>query len=469
MTELKSYIQQLLQKYRIDVAINHLPLIDAFADNETAIEAYSQIKNAQKAMLDKWKEQTQIEDIKSRQIVLSNGTVNKPYEFVLNFEQLKFTDIIGDYNIEAYEKAGITFSKEENKISGIPKEAGEHILLFNFKLKNEGQEKPFHTKEIKLIINPDPKSLWKNEPTPTDIEYYKPDNVSASFDFDAKKLIVGSKRGRSHAHEAKPRDDAFEFLYHEETGWGIIAVADGAGSVKFSRKGSEIACETVVEYFKNVDKEKLKEIETTIADVLQEATEENKRKLSSHFIEQLGNAAFAAQKNIREEAIKKEREIRDYSTTIIFALIKRYENKFVIASFWVGDGGIGIYNKGSNEVFVLGTPDSGEFAGQTRFLTMSDIFAGGAYANRVRFKIVEDFTALILMTDGITDAKFQTDANLNKIEKWNEFWEDLNGNNQDNRKVGFSKPIEETEQDLMMWLDFWSAGNHDDRTIAILY
>jgi hypothetical protein len=88
------------------------------------------------------------------------------------------------------------------------------------------------------------------------------------------------------------------------------------------------------------------------------------------------------------------------------------KTKYVIASFWVGDGGIGIYNKEKNEVFVLGTPDSGEFAGQTRFLTMSDIFADGAYANRVKFKIVEDFTALVLMTDGITDPKFQTDNNL---------------------------------------------------------
>ena len=161
--------------------------------------------------------------------------------------------------------------------------------------------------------------------------------------------------------------------------------------------------------------------------------------------------------------------MRDYSTTLIFALIKKYDTKYVIASFWVGDGGIGIYNKEKNEVFVLGTPDSGEFAGQTRFLTMSDIFAEGAYANRVKFKVVEDFTALVLMTDGITDPKFQTDNNLSRIEKWNELWADLEGANQDNCKVDFTKPIEEVEAELMTWLDFWSPGNHDDRTIAILY
>ena len=469
MTELKTYIQQLLQRDNINIEKHHLPLLDVFAENETAIESYNQIKNAQQTMLDKWKEQTQIEDVKVKQIALSNGTVNKPYEFVFDFEQLKFTDIISDYNIEADEKTGITFSKEENKISGIPQEAGEHILLFKFKLKNDDDEKPFHTKEIKLIINPDPKSLWKNEPTPTDIEYYKPDDVSAHFDFGSKKLIIGSKRGRSHAHEAKPRDDAFEFSYNEESGWGIIALADGAGSAKYSRKGSEIACETIIEFFKNIEKEKLQEIETAIQNFLSEETDENRNVLSGLLSTQLVTASFTAQQNIKEEATKKEVAIRDYSTTLIFALIKKYNNKYLITSFWVGDGGIGIYNKDKNEVAVLGTPDSGEFAGQTRFLTMSEIFADSSVYNRIKLKVVEDFTALILMTDGITDAKFQTDANLNKIEKWNELWEDLNGNNQDNGKVDFKKPIEETEQDLMAWLDFWSAGNHDDRTIAILY
>ena len=85
---------------------------------------------------------------------------------------------------------------------------------------------------------------------------------------------------------------------------------------------------------------------------------------------------------------------------------------------------------------------------------MSDIFSEGAYANRVKFKVVEDFTALVLMTDGITDPKFQTDNNLSRIEKWNELWADLEGVNQDNCKVDFSKPIEEVEliNSLMMAL-----------------
>lgn len=468
MSEIKPYIEQLLQKFRVNIEKHHIPLFDAFVKDESVIESFNLIKNTQVAMIDKWKEKTQVEDIKAKQIVLSNGTVGKPYEFIFDFAQLKLNDI-GDYNVEADEKIGIAFSKAENKISGVLKEAGEHTLTFNFKLKTDSEEKPFHKKEIKLIVNPDPKSLWKNDPTPSDIDYYKPDDVSASFEFGEHKLIVGSKRGRSHAHEAKPRDDAFEYMFHDETGWGIIAVADGAGSAKYSRKGSEIACESVIEFFKNLEKETIGEIESSIQRYLSDESDENRNKLSSLLGGQLVKAAFTAQQNIKEEATKKEAEVKNYSTTLIFALVKKYQNKYLIASFWVGDGGIGIYDKDKNEVSVLGTPDSGEFAGQTRFLTMNDIFADSSVYNRIKLKVVENFTALILMTDGITDPKFQTDSNLNKIEKWNELWDDLNGNNQDNCKVDFSKSLEDAEKDLMNWLDFWSPGNHDDRTIAILY
>lgn len=468
MSELKPYFEQLLQKHRVNVAKHHIPLFDAFVNEESIVESFNLIRNTQLTMIDKWKEKTQVEDIKAKQIPLSNGTVGKSYEFTFDFAQLKFSDI-GDYNIEIDEKVGLTFNKEENKISGVLKEAGEHILVFNFKLQNAKEETPFQKKEIKLIVNPDPKSLWKNLDSDRTDPYWKEDNIAGHLSFDSKNLVVGSKRGRSHAHEAKFRDDAFEFSFHEQNGWGIIAVADGAGSAKFSRKGSEIACVSVLDYFAGVKDEKFVEIESAIRAYLTEQNEETLKAISSQFITHLGSAALSAQNNIRLEATAKSAEMRDYSTTLIFALVKKYDSKYVIASFWVGDGGVGIYHKDKQELSVLGTPDSGEFAGQTRFLTMSDIFAEGAYANRVKFKVVEDFTALVLMTDGITDPKFQTDNNLNRIEKWNELWADLEGANQDNCKVDFSKPIEQVETELMTWLDFWSAGNHDDRTIAILY
>jgi serine/threonine protein phosphatase PrpC len=468
MSQVKSYIEQLFKKHNIEVAKRHFFLLEDFIKDNSVVEAFSTIQKKQASMVDLWNEKIRIDDIRTKQLILPNGTVGRPYEFVFDFFKLGINGI-GDYNLAIEEKVGISFNKNENKITGVLKEAGEHKILMNFKLLNADDKKPYHQKEIKLIVNPDPKSLWRPLPSDQNDKYWKKDNDSAHLNFGSKRLVIGSKRGRSHAQEGKFRDDAFDFCYHDETGWGIIAVADGAGSAKYSRKGSEIACETIIEYFKDIDKEKLRELETSLDEVFTEPTEESQKKLSGYFIEHLGKAAFLAQLKIRDEAILKHVEIRDYSTTLIFALIKEYKNKFIIASFWVGDGGIGIYSKEKKEVMVLGVPDSGEFAGQTRFVTMSDIFANGAYANRVRFKIIEDFTAMILMTDGITDPKFQTDANLNRIEKWDELWADLEGINQDNYGINVTKPVEQVEMELMQWLDFWSPGNHDDRTIAILY
>ena len=65
--------------------------------------------------------------------------------------------------------------------------------------------------------------------------------------------------------------------------------------------------------------------------------------------------------------------------------------------------------------------------------------------------------------DGISDPKFETDANLNKIEKWNDLWENIG------KEVELADDNSESQYQLLKWLDFWSPGNHDDRTIAILY
>jgi serine/threonine protein phosphatase PrpC len=180
----------------------------------------------------------------------------------------------------------------------------------------------------------------------------------------------------------------------------------------------------------------------------------------------VGKAAFEAFKAICGEAVKEQCKPKDFATTLILSICKKFDFGWFVGAFWVGDGGIGIFNREKQELKILGEPDGGEFAGQTRFLTMQEIFSDRV---RTRFEIVEDFTAIILMTDGVTDPKFETDANLNRIEKWNELWDDLNGKNDDGLQVDFTDDNEQSAEQLLKWLDFWSKGNHDDRTIAILF
>ncbi|MES2732456.1 MAG: PP2C family serine/threonine-protein phosphatase, partial [Bacteroidota bacterium] len=377
---------------------------------------------------------------------------------------------IATFDISGFEHTGLTYETETGLLSGIPTEKGEHPVLFLFKLKTSAEDSAFHEKKLLLIVNPNPKSLWQDLPSDQTDPYWKPDAATAAFDIGDRKLVIASKRGRSHAHEGKFRDDDFDFAFFEESGWGILAVADGAGSAKYARQGSKIACEAIIEFFREkLTPEQNQEFEAIIQSFNQDRNEENQKKLSRIVIDHLGKAAHFAHLQINEEALRNSAVIKDYSTTLEFCLLKKYDFGYFVTSFWVGDGGIGIYNREKLEVIALGVPDGGEYAGQTRFLTMPDIFANESFYRRFSIKIVEAFTAVILMTDGITDPKFQTDANLLKVEKWNELWDDLGGNNADNVKVSFDKTNTEIENELLTWLDFWSAGNHDDRTIAIIY
>jgi hypothetical protein len=80
--------------------------------------------------------------------------------------------------------------------------------------------------------------------------------------------------------------------------------------------------------------------------------------------------------------------------------------------------------------------------------------------SRIRLAYVDDFKALVLMTDGISDAWFHTDSNLFKKEKWDELWQEIKSNQ--------SQESEMSSVKLLDWLDFWVKGEYDDRTIVIL-
>ncbi|NMB80670.1 MAG: protein phosphatase 2C domain-containing protein, partial [Ignavibacteria bacterium] len=369
--------------------------------------------------------------IKNKNIIIPNGKVNQDYCFLFKIEELGLTEI-GDYWFEGLEAIGLAFYSDTNEIKGKPIVAGDHKIKLKIKRNDWSDGKPLFERQITFIINPDPKSLWKNIPTPSDIEYYKPDSAKCFVKVEStvnhfctkktakKDMVAASQRGRSHAQEGKPRDDDFNIRYLSEVDWYILTVADGAGSAKYSRKGSEIACKTIVEVCEQLIKEKKIEFENIINDYNTEKSDERRKKIGDFLYSILGNSVFKAVKNIEEEAKKTNRPLKDYSTTLIVSICKKFEFGWFVGAFWVGDGGIGIYNKDTNFLKILCEPDSGVYAGQTRFLTMPEITQPIELYRRLRFDIVDDFTALILMTDGITDPKFETDANLLKVEKWNE-------------------------------------------------
>jgi serine/threonine protein phosphatase PrpC len=418
--------------------------------------------------IDKEKDLAFENQIKAKQIVLSNGKMNQPYSCPFDISTFGIAEI-GDFVLIGLDSIGLTYDRDAKEIKGVPTLSGDHKIKIEIKRTDWSEGKPKFVRELNLIINPDPKSLWNNLPTPKDIEYYKPDEDKLFVKIDAingeprKDMVAASQRGRSHAHEAKARDDDFQLYYDNDNEWYILAVADGAGSAKSSRKGSAIATQVAVDVCKTQINQHNEEFCKLIKGFSEDKSDENRKKFGDYLYTIVGSSIFKAYKAIEDEAKIKGNPIKDYSTTLIFSICKKFSFGWFVGAYWVGDGGIGIYNKETQFLKVLGETDGGEFAGQTRFLTMAGMTEPTELYRRLRFDIVDDFTALILMSDGITDPKFETDANLLSIEKWNELWQDLSN------EVDFSDDNEASADQLLKWLDFWSPGNHDDRTIAILF
>lgn len=415
-------------------------------------------------------------EIKNLGIRLPNGTAKKAYQTSFSLP----TDKIYDIQLIGAEEIGLSLSVGEGRecmVSGVPAKAGD----FNLRLRYSTVEGEAPSELVlPIAFNPDPRSLWKDIPTDPKVPYYKPDAVEEYVEVRAgsdgtprKDMVAASKRGRSHAQEGKARDDHFNLFHCDTSDWYIMAVADGAGSARYSRKGSQIACETVVDHCRNLLMDN-GDFENAIK--AYNADRDNailRNTLTRYVYDIVFKGAVEAHEAVNRYArLDPTLRPKDFATTLMFAICKKYDFGWFIASFWVGDGAMCLYDEKNCTAKLLGVPDEGEFSGQTRFLTMPEIFRDkDVFAKRLRMSIVPDFSALVLMTDGVSDPMFETDRNLNDFGKWKEFFATLkNGFPEDGiGGVDLADDNPEAAGQLLRWLDFWSPGNHDDRTLAILY
>lgn len=461
------------------------------------------------------------------QVVLPVGTVGTPYECAIDFSSKDLTDNFGGIeivgaNISTKMKSlGLSCCKTEGKqteikIIGTPTTDFDEKLYFliihpDFKkdapknvVGEEGTRISFtqypkeyvHSKS--LLLNPDPRSLWNNLPVEDYEGYENADDVSNGTVIPGLTLevIAASKRGRSHEHVGKPRDDCYYMEFDASTGWNYVVVADGAGSAKFSRKGSELACQTIV---KTLRASLSPEVTEAIFSKEQMASGRWRNEflknrgqmdpmLENEFVEEtqldkiFRNAVYYAHKAIESEATERQAALKDYHTTLLcaaFRFIKEL-NTFFIVSYWVGDGGAALFADNSsadspwNDVLVLGEPDGGEFAGQTRFLTMPSELFPEAVRKRLRFSFCDKIEAMLLVTDGITDPFFPSESAVCNRELWKEFYEQKLKHGCVEEPNGcpilddsVTSPQEKAVA-LLKWLEFWSKGNHDDRTVLIV-
>ncbi len=347
---------------------------------------------------------------------------------------------------------GLSFDAAQGELHGIPTSAGEHQLRLRWTL----DDREVYSGACLLIINPDPKSLWQvNEPA-ADAPYPKPHVAQALLTGQGFRIAAASRRGRSHEHAGTFRDDDVLISRIPETDWALMLVADGAGSAIFSREGSRLAVATASDSL-------IAALSGATGDTLTaaltrwETDPDATQTIGSACHGLFHDAARLAVQSIEQEAQTQCAEIRDYATTLLAAIVNRHGDKTFLATFWMGDGAIAAYGP-RGKVRLMGTPDGGEFAGQTRFLDRAALVDQG-FAKRIGIGRFADLTAILLMTDGVSDPRFETDNGLNDPARWDALWDDLEP------LLATSEP----SQSLCDWLHFFTPGHHDDRTLAVLW
>lgn len=198
---------------------------------------------------------------------------------------------------------------------------------------------------------------------------------------DIWKLASAYVTGRGHLAKNIPcQDRTYQLIRNHSSGtlYGL-ALADGAGSCKFSHIGAEIVTKDVLTYLKS-----------NFATLLKIKSASNK---VLNYVED----------RIAFEARKREIQSKDLSSTLLFVVVK---NGTYIAGH-IGDGVIGCIDK-KNKVSVLSHPDNGEYSNYTFFTTSKN------YPNRLKIMKGEtaDILGFILMSDGTANSLYD---NRNKL------------------------------------------------------
>lgn len=392
--------------------------------------------------------------IKMPHFQIPNARVGTPYQGQIKSQkadqqivQLKPETVI------LPDELGITYDLIENRFYGIPVKAGEYAIAFDY--FKDGEWLHGH---CTLIVTADPRSLWQVKEPAEDQLYPKSHSDHQCIHADGFTIAAASRRGRSHEHAGSFRDDDFLIKNIDDTPWSILAVADGAGSAAYSREGSKIVVNTVgnllTEYIQQHADTLNNHLEAWQTGIEEQPEKQVTQALYTGFYEVFHQAAMAAIQAVEQIAVHHALPAKAFATTLLIAVVRQCGNKTFVCSLWVGDGAIAVYSP--DRLRLMGAPDTGEFAGQTQFLDKS---VTAQFDKRVNIGYFENIYSVMLMTDGISDPKFETDNGLLNQHKWNQLWDEI-------------KPClahETPDIALHEWMHFFSAGHHDDRTLAMLW
>lgn len=271
---------------------------------------------------------------------------------------------------------------------------------------------------------------WKWLPVPSEDE--EPDKHDESYSKageapEGMRLIGARARGKKHKHEGTNCDDWFEFAASGQ--WTVIAVSDGAGSKKFSRVGAKAASESAVEHMTKelkghrIKQRKEAEWKTVSRDdddlkLVQDTLHEAMKVAYDALVAETQKRAQSAKSADYEQVLGgRPLEVDDLSATLLLAAHTKIDDgdggRSFVMTCQVGDGMMGAINR-EGRLTLLGEPDSGEFAGQTEFLTSRGKLERKALAGKT-FIFLGTLQALMSMTDGVADDYYPNDPGLLRL------------------------------------------------------
>jgi len=287
--------------------------------------------------------------------------------------------------------------------------------------KNQMVNKNIDNSELSNDVLKHTASMWKYNPVPTDEPEPFEEYISKKISLENNIVFGARVRGKKHKHDGSNCDDWFEIENIGEI--SIVAVADGAGSKKFSRIGAMESCKSSVNYIKDNINKNLKE-ETFLKKLSSNIKSEEFVSSCSILANIIQNAVIVAYEAVEKafeerkakydylKLIDRDMQFKDFSVTLLLAiiipiLVDEKEEKLIV-SFQIGDGMIVAINKDANYescINVLGNIDSGEFSGETDFLTSEKMKKKEVLMTKTKI-LRKPVSEIFIMTDGVADDYF---------------------------------------------------------------
>lgn len=273
-------------------------------------------------------------------------------------------------------------------------------------------------------------SLWKYTAVADDVPDPSPEYYTRSDIYDGGKVIGARVRGKKHKHEGTCCDDWFETASLGDI--TFIAVADGAGSKKLSRIGSQESCRAAVGFLKDHFEKNIvndTKIMSGIALDMNSPDFMSACKILAEAVRGAVNEAYLAVRSAFYCRASNEKfigymgrslDIRDFSATLLISVViplGNEKNEKLVVSCQIGDGMIALIDTSaefSASVKRMGDSDSGEFSGETEFLTTEKMRAPESIALKTRISRGNS-DILMMMTDGVSDDYFPVEIQMHRL------------------------------------------------------